>query len=74
MLRESSSSGQLAGPDGFDKWADPKATFRLHEGISNPSRAEDQAHLHRLQKSSTKPRSGLLQPCDNTLKAFSCVK
>lgn len=57
-MRESSSSGQLAGPDGFDKWADPKATFRLHEGISNPSRAEDQAHLHRLQKSSTKPRSG----------------
>lgn len=58
MTREHSSSGQLAGPDGFDKWADPKATFRLHEGISNPSRAEDQAHLHRLQKSSTKPRSG----------------
>lgn len=62
MTREHSSSGQLAGPDGFDKWADPSATFRLHEGISNPSRAEDQAHLHRLQKSSTKPRSG----------AFSC--
>ena len=55
MCRE---EGSLAGPDGFDKWADPKATFRLHEGISNPSRAEDLPHLHRLQKSSTKPRSG----------------
>ena len=57
MCRE---EGSLAGPDGFDKWADPKATFRLHEGISNPSRAEDLPHLHRLQKSSTKPRSGAL--------------
>jgi len=56
-MMESASSGHLSGPNGTDKWADPKATFRLHEGVSNFSRAEDQAHLHRLQKASTKPRA-----------------
>ena len=32
--------------------------MRLVEGISHPSRAEDVQDLHRLQKSSTKPRQG----------------
>ena len=75
MTREHSSSGQLAGPDGFDKWADPSATFRLHEGVSNPSRAEDQAHLHRLQKSSTKPRSGAWSHLSSsvTLRCSHCA-
>ena len=70
MCRE---EGSLAGPDGFDKWADPKATFRLHEGISNPSRAEDLPHLHRLQKSSTKPRSGALLHLCRRFLLFSCI-
>ena len=34
------------------------ATWRLHEGISNASRAENLQDLHRLQKSATKPRAG----------------
>lgn len=37
---------------------DDKNTMRLVEGISHPSRAEDVQDLHRLQKSSTKPRQG----------------
>ena len=32
--------------------------MRLVEGISHPSRANDQQHLQQLQKSSTKPRPG----------------
>lgn len=40
----------------FDE--DDKNTMRLVEGISHPSRAEDVQDLHRLQKSSTKPRQG----------------
>ena len=32
--------------------------MRLVEGISHPSRANDVQDLHRLQKSSTKPRQG----------------
>ena len=36
---------------------DPKlAMYRLHEGVSHASRASDVGELHRLQKSSTKPR------------------
>lgn len=35
------------------------ATFRLNEGVSHSSRAEDLDDLHRLQKSSTKPREGV---------------
>ena len=35
------------------------ATFRLNEGVSHSSRAEDLEDLHRLQKSSTKPREGI---------------
>lgn len=30
--------------------------FRLHEGVSGASRAENVQDLHRLQKSSTRPR------------------
>ena len=43
---------------GFDSDADinPLALWRLHEGVSGASRAVDVAELHRLQKSSTKPR------------------
>ena len=54
----SASSGQLAGPDGYDKWADPRATFRLHEGVSHPSRADDLQGLYKLQKSAPKPKQG----------------
>jgi len=36
-------------------------TFRLNEGVSHSSRAEDIADLHRLQKSSTKPQTGAKQ-------------
>ena len=42
---------------------DDKNTMRLVEGISHPSRAEDVQDLHRLQKSSTKPRQGTLECC-----------
>ena len=34
------------------------ATWRLHEGVSTASRAENLQDLHRLQKSATKPRAG----------------
>lgn len=37
---------------------DDKNTMRMVEGISHPSRANDVQDLHRLQKSSTKPRQG----------------
>ena len=32
------------------------STFRLHEGVSHPSRADNVDDLHRLQKSVTKAR------------------
>ena len=35
------------------------STYRLLEPVSHPSRAEDLVDLHRLQKSSTKPRQGV---------------
>ena len=44
---------------GFDSDADTNplmSMWRLHEGVSGASRAVDVAELHRLQKSSTKPR------------------
>ena len=73
-MTESASSGQLSGPNGGDKWADPKATFRLHEGVSNNSRASDQAHLHRLQKAATKPRAGCLPlPSDSPNHHYAIV-
>ena len=34
------------------------STYRLLEPVAHPSRAEDLVDLHRLQKSSTKPRRG----------------
>jgi hypothetical protein len=40
-----------------EAFIDPKlAMYRLHEGVSHASRASDVGELHRLQKSSTKPR------------------
>lgn len=45
--------------------------MRLVEGISHPSRAEDVQDLHRLQKSSTKPRQGVcVQRCRCALTIF----
>ena len=38
---------------------DKNSTWRLHEGISHPSRADNLQDLHRLQTSSTKPRAGV---------------
>lgn len=56
---------------------DPKlAMYRLHEGVSHASRAADVGELHRLQKSSTKPRHdgeffyflmGAIGKCDGPL-------
>ena len=40
-----------------EAFTDPRlAMYRLHEGVSHASRASDVGELHRLQKSSTKPR------------------
>lgn len=51
---------------------DDKNTMRLVEGISHPSRAEDVQDLHRLQKSSTKPRqddAGQVASLSETLRS-----
>ena len=49
-----SESGNDSDTEAF---IDPKlAMYRLHEGVSHASRASDVGELHRLQKSSTKPR------------------
>ena len=47
------------------------ATFRLNEGVSHSSRAEDLDDLHRLQKSSTKPREGM--HCTKMLSKLFCL-
>ena len=40
------------------------STYRLLEPVAHPSRAEDLVDLHRLQKSSTKPRRGEKAICE----------
>lgn len=52
----------LRGEEADDEVHDLRTTtFRLNEGVSHSSRAEDIADLHRLQKSSTKPQTGAEQ-------------
>ncbi|KAK9814537.1 hypothetical protein WJX72_007563 [[Myrmecia] bisecta] len=64
--------GDLKSDNGNDAVDDKTSTYRLSEGVNNPSKAEDLVDLHRLQKSSTKPRpddAKHIQSLSETLKS-----